>query len=162
MKNYFENCETQEDAKKQYKKLAKQFHPDINPTQGSEEIMKLINVQFENFKPNTYRKGEEFNKYENTAIAKIIIELMKLEGIEIEICGNWLWLDGNTYEQKEEIKAIDTDGKFKARFSGSKKRWYFSPADYRKRSKKAVSMEAIRTMYGSEKMKTKGTYQLTK
>ena len=37
---------------------------------------------------------------------KIINELVTLQGIEIEICGDWIWVTGNTYNCREQLKAL--------------------------------------------------------
>ena len=42
---YFNNINTLEELKKQYKKLAMKYHPD-RPN-GSEEIMKQVNNEYE-------------------------------------------------------------------------------------------------------------------
>lgn len=41
---YFENIKNLEELRKEYKKLVKKNHPDIG---GSEEEMKIINVEYE-------------------------------------------------------------------------------------------------------------------
>ena len=46
---YFESCKSKEDAKKLYKKLAFQYHPDRG---GDGEIMKVINGEFDDFMKN--------------------------------------------------------------------------------------------------------------
>ena len=77
---------------------------------------------------------------------KIINELVKLQGIEIEICGDWIWITGNTYSCREQLKAL------KFRFSKKKTAWYFHEADYKKKSKKTYSLDEIRELFGSDKI----------
>ena len=43
---YFNNCKSIEDVKKLYKKLCKQYHPDLNKDDTT-EIMKQINAEYE-------------------------------------------------------------------------------------------------------------------
>ena len=47
----------------------------------------------------------------------IIAALLKLDGLEIELCGRWLWIGGNTKEHKEALKAAG------CRWSSTKKLW---------------------------------------
>ena len=78
---------------------------------------------------------------------EIIEKLIHLDGIEIEICGTWIWLTGNTYFHREYLKEIG------CRWSSGHKKWYWTEAPfYNKSSKK--SMERIRLEYGSEKVAT--------
>ena len=48
---------------------------------------------------------------------QIIDLLMKLEGIEVELCGSWLWIGGNTKEHKDALKAAG------CRWCSKKKLW---------------------------------------
>jgi hypothetical protein len=61
--------------------------------------------------------------------------------IEIELCGAWIWLHGNTRPIKESLKAHGF------RWSPNKELWYF--AGVRTFNRKTRSMEEIRTMHGS-------------
>lgn len=54
---YFENLETMEEVKKQYRKLAMKFHPDKG---GDEEIFKAINNEYE--EAIEYAKQNELRK----------------------------------------------------------------------------------------------------
>ena len=144
---YFVRIETLEDLKKQYKKLALENHPDRG---GDVEIMKEINAEYDRFfadMKNYHRnaKGEVYTKENNEApeeFRDIIEKLIKMNGLEIEIIGCFIWLSGNTKEHKDNIKALG----FK--WHSTKKMWYKAPEDYRKKSKKKYSIEEIRDMYG--------------
>ena len=74
----------------------------------------------------------------------IIAALLKLDGLEIELCGRWLWIGGNTREHKEALKAAG------CRWSSTKKLWSWHFAEdgvyHRGKSK---SMAEIRSKYGS-------------
>ena len=79
-------------------------------------------------------------------IRDIINKIIHLN-IDIEVCGNWIWCSGNTYSCKDELKANG----FK--WCSNKKMWAWHPADYIKKSRKSVSMNDIRNLYGSETIK---------
>lgn len=157
---YFANIKTLEELKKEYKKLALENHPDRG---GDVEVMKAINaeydIMFNKVKDiHVNAKGETYTK-ENTETPSefkdIIDKLIRMEGLEIEIIGCFIWLSGNTKAHKDNIKALG----FK--WHSTKKMWYKAPEDYRKKSKKKYSIEEIRDMYGTSGTFTgKGALQL--
>lgn len=140
--NFFKNVKNLEDLKNQYRKLAKKYHPDINP-EGS-EAMKKINLEFEFlFEQLKTKKTQTETAQEFRDIISKIINL----NINIEIIGNWIWITGKTYPVKVKLKAAG----FK--WSKNKKAWYWHPAGYKKFSKKKFSLDEIRDLYGSQKVK---------
>lgn len=153
---WFNNPKTLEELKKEYKKLATAHHPDCG---GRTEDMQEINVEYDrlfailkNSKSTAdgkvYETAEEV-KETPEEFKHIISELIKLQGIEIEICGNWIWLTGNTYKCREQLKSL------KFRFSKKKTAWYYHTEDYKKKSKKTYSLDEIREFFGSEKITQK-------
>lgn len=157
---YFTNIKTLEELKKEYKRLALENHPDRG---GDVEVMKAINaeydIMFNKVKDiHVNAKGETYTK-ENTETPSefkdIIDKLIRMEGLEIEIIGCFIWLSGNTKAHKDNIKTLG----FK--WHSTKKMWYKAPEDYRKKSKKKYSIEEIRDMYGTSGTFTgKGALQL--
>ncbi len=145
---YFTNCETLEELKKEYKKLAMANHPDMG---GDEETMKAVNAEYDKVfikVKNVHRNkdGETYTK-ENTETANefkdIIEKLIKMNGIEIEIIGCFIWVSGDTKPNKDAIKAMGF------RWHSDKKMWYKAPESYRKKSKAQYSIEEIRDMFGT-------------
>lgn len=150
---YFNNPQTLEELKKQYRKLAMQHHPDVN--HGREEectaIMKEIHAEhdrlFEALKAKHNSAADEHHQTTETAaeFRDIIDALLKLDGLIVELCGSWLWISGNTKEHKEALKAAG------CRWSNNKKMWYWrhpENAGHWHRSK--TSMSDIRSKYGSQ------------
>ena len=160
---YFEGIESLRALKELYHKLAKKYHPDREG--GSEAIMKEINneydIMFERLKKmNNINAGAGQQGYKHTeekpeTFRNIIDQLMKCDGLEIEICGYWVWLTGNTYEHRELIKNIG----FK--FSSGKKAWYFDTLGGMKKKfyRGNTPMDEIRAKYGSIKYTGKGEQQ---
>ena len=157
--SYFKECKSLEDVKKTFRALAKQHHPDLN---GNAEVFKAINNEyeeaFEYFK-NEFNNRTENAKKQNTETPEefrdIINTLIKLDGLELEICGTWLWLCGNTYVHRETLKEL----KFK--WSKSKKKWYFyNGIEDNRKVKGSKTMEEIRSKYGSERFDSIGIKQL--
>lgn len=160
--NYFKECKSIEDVKKMYKKLAVKLHPDTNKEKDTtKEFIEMSNQYekaFEKFK-NTFvnSDGETYTKENNEMpeIFKDIIDnIIHFEDITIDIIGNWIWLSGNTFEYKKEIK----DLKFK--WAKNKKAWYYHEGEYVKRSKKKMSLDDLKEIYESSEIKTKSKLRL--
>lgn len=158
MYKYFKNCKTKEDAKKLYKKLAFKHHPDKG---GDVEVMKAINNEFDDFMKNFKEEKDSKKEYEFTATTyrKLIEQLIKFDNIVIDIVGCFIWVTGNTYSIKEELKQLGF------RYSKNKKSWYVAPEEYMKNRvnyKKKYSMNEIKNKYGCTSIKSKGGYKKEK
>lgn len=157
MTNYFRDCKTIEDVKQMYKKLARDLHPDCNPGRDTTREFQEMGRQYEeayNRLRNTHRnaEGETYEKETQQTAAEyadLINQLLHIPGLIIELCGSWLWITGNTYEARDQLKALGF------RFSRKKQAWYFHSEPYRKHGKSEKSMQDIRNMYGSEKYATR-------
>jgi curved DNA-binding protein CbpA len=149
---HFTNCKTLEELKKAYRKAALANHPDKG---GDPVVMAEINAEYEkmfNLLKNAHNANttDETKKTTETAEEfKIIIEkLMKLHGLEIEICGSWLWITGDTFTNKDALKAAG------CKYSKAKKAWHWHHEEEgSKWYKGKTTMDEIRTKYGSEKMR---------
>lgn len=99
---------SKEELAKAYKKMAIKYHPDRNPT--GVEMMKVINSAYEFLKGlnlEEIKHTDEKNAYDYSEdLEKVISEILKMQGVEIEVCGNWIWLSGNTKEYKDQIKLL--------------------------------------------------------
>lgn len=163
MKTYFKDVQTLEELRKQYRDLLKKYHPDNE--NGSEEITKAINTEYERLfkilknkhdsrQQNTRSSNATGNndssynnmKYdfaEDERLREMLQKIIYFSDITIEIIGNWIWISGNTYQYRKELKELG----FK--FAGQKKCWYWHSESYRKKSHKRLSMDDIRNYYGS-------------
>ena len=164
MLKYFKTCKNVEECKKLYKKLAFMYHPDKG---GDTETMKEINNEFDYIMENgIFKRAKKDNAKKDTKkdydfsssqFKDIISALVRLDGLEIEITGCFIWVTGNTYPQKDIIKSLGF------RYSKNKKAWYIAPAEYfaQKRSyKKSYSMNDIRNKYGSQKFESEGNQKM--
>ena len=152
MKKYFVNCRTAEELKKEYRQIVKKLHPDIG---GSEEEFKAMQAEFsaawERLK-NVHqdKEGREYTKETEETAAEfigIIEELLKLEKLEFEVCGSWIWCTEKTKEYKDTLK------KLHFRWSQMKSAWYYHTEPYKKHHGRELSLDEIREMYGSTRYK---------
>ena len=133
-------------VKDAYRRAAMKYHPDRNP--AGAEMMKVINAAYDTLKdfcgeiPTT--EGADVQDYPE-ALSAALGAILELVGIEIEVCGAWVWVSGQTFTHKDVLKAAG----FK--YASKKKSWYFRPEDWSSSSRGSYSMEDIREKYGSEK-----------
>lgn len=160
MKWFTPTPKTLEKLKTMYRTLAMKHHPDCG---GSTADMQAINAEYdilfnelkdihtnasgETYRATTNEKPEQFRN--------IIEKLITLDGVVIEIVGSWLWLTGNTYIHREQIKAIGF------RWANSKKAWYYHTDEYRKTSRKTFTLDEIRDLYGSQTITSKPQLKLS-
>lgn len=153
---YFNDCKTAEELKKEYHRLARENHPDLG---GDTETMQQINAEFEKAAQRiasgyTPDGQTAESAADITEFASVLNILFGLGGIEIELCGTWLWITGSTYAHKEALKAAG------CKWSSKKKAWYYHSGEYTRKSRKGYSMDEIRDMHGSKKLNGNGAKRL--
>jgi hypothetical protein len=139
---YFTNVKTIEELKKEYKRLAFIYHPDMKT--GNVEQMKIINNLYDYLLTTLKDTAKvEYKEYEYAADFKNIIEkLIKCEGLKMEICGSWLWVTGNTKPFVTIFKELG--------FKWRSKKLAWSLGDKSKIHHAELSMDKIRGLYGSQ------------
>ena len=130
-----------------YRKACFKYHPDRNP--GGEEMMKAVNLAFEVLKDFEGNLDQSATDYPDQMMQALNL-VTSLIGLDIEVCGSWIWVGGNTKQHKAQLK--------EAGFWWAKKKlkWYFRPEDYRSSSRGSCSMEDIREIHGQVIIPTKG------
>lgn len=147
MTRYFTNIHSLEELRKEYKRLVKLNHPDNG---GSDELIKTINVEYEfTFKmleKSDTANSKKYNMAADEQIRDVINIIINLD-INIEICGSWIWVSGNTYGCKSDLKANGFH------WASKKKMWYWHDLEETTRSNGKTTMDDIRNKYGSETVK---------
>lgn len=152
--SYFSNCKTIEDVKRTFKELARKLHPDNGG--NSEEFKIMMNeykIMFDRLKNihqskdgDTYKQKEESTETPEQ-FASAINAVINLDGVEIELVGSWIWLNGNTYEYRDIIKAA---GYF---WSSKHKKWYFNGDTTKSKKHSKKSFTDLENIYGAEIIK---------
>lgn len=146
---YFENIKNKKELLKAYHQAAKKLHPDNS---GNAEEFKKMKEAFDRLLktlPDEGVTGENKKAEIPPEMSAVLEKIIHLDGIDIEICGSWIWVSGSTYPVKDTIKAAG----FK--FSGNKKMWYWHAGEYHRRSRKSLDMDEIRDRHGSVSIQKK-------
>lgn len=145
MTRFFENCRNLSELKAEYRRLAMANHPDRG---GDTATMQAINAEYDRLAailPAVNAQGETYepaHREEPSAFRDAVMAVINLDGVQLEICGCWLWATGNTRPYAETFKAAGYT------FSAGKRAWYWKGYKSRRRGHN-WSMDDIRSRYGS-------------
>ena len=149
---WFNTCRTLDEVKAVYKQLAKQYHPDLG---GDTETMQSINKEYA-FASAKAIKGENLSEVEtenqirfSEEYRQALEKIIHLDGITIELVGFWIWVTGNTYAIKSELKNAGY------LFASKKLAWYFRTGEYKVNKGGRKSLDEIRAKYGTEPLNDK-------
>lgn len=141
-----------------YKRLLIKYHPDNNNKDDDTTVQtQEINAEYdklfkrikcayessESYEKQTDRQKQAYDFEKDKQLRAIINELSKFKGLEIELCGTWVYVRGETYPYRKELKVLGL------RFNPHKGCWIIHFDDYYQYHKKPVSMSYIRDKYGS-------------
>ena len=154
---YFKNVSNLSELRKQYKELLKKYHPDNG---GNVADMQEINAEYDSlFKmlkgkhdskatdsDKTSFDNMQYDFAEDEKLRKMLNKIIAFHGITLEICGNWLWAF-DSYNYRKELKELGF------RYAKNKKAWYWHSESFRKKSHKSLSMDDIRSYYGSTEIR---------
>jgi hypothetical protein len=159
LNGFFDQADDLITLRKMYFDYVKMYHPDRNQDKGEKEIRRLteliqdINNEYEKFSKRLPKeKGKQFESPEekerefhiSEVYKDIINAVQKYELIKIEFVGAWIWISGNTYPIRNELK---TAGFI---FAPVKKMWYWRPDENKfYPGRGSQPMEIIRAKYGS-------------
>ena len=145
---YFAGVKTLDELRSVYRDLLKANHPDNG---GSTEKMQDINAAYKEAfdllkagaKLDDEKEKIKWSEAEDAAIREALYKVVHLDGLNIEIVGCWIWIDGNTYAARDTLKEAGYT------WSKARHKWHFAPYEkkFYKGSKK--SFDQIRREYGS-------------
>jgi hypothetical protein len=138
-----------QDLKRQFKDLIKKHHPDLG---GSTAIMAEINNEYEHLfvtvQSHSTTSKDKYNVVDD-AFREILAKIVHLPDLNIEICGTWIWVSGQTRKYKEHFKVIGLH------YAPAKKMWYWhSPTEPSRRRQGTWDISRIREAYGSSEVST--------
>lgn len=137
---------TPELVREAYRRAAMKYHPDRNP--AGLEMMQAVNAAYEalqDFAGDVEQEPCNYADELNDALNAII----ECAGLDIEVCGAWVWVSGETYSHKTALKEAGY------RWASKKRMWYFRPSDWRSFSRGKFSMDEIRERHGSVAVQTR-------
>lgn len=160
---YFADCLTVQQVKDAFRRLAREWHPDLNPDKpGALQEMQAINSEYDRVcdiltqseRPDKRDSAYGWHRETNVAVRDAIIEALKMcrnhKTARIEVTGFWLWIWGTEHpntspEAQAFVDALKAVGYKWAREKGA---WYLALAKSRNRSG-PWAMDDIRMKYGS-------------
>ena len=169
MSKYFKDVNTLEELRRQYRDLLKKYHPDN--ANGSTEATQEINAEYDRLfkvlkdrhesksadnKENNAKTDFNNMKYdfsEDAKLREVLQQIITFEGINIEVCGSWIWAF-HSYNYRKELKELG----FK--YASKKHAWYWHSEAFKKKGRKTLSMDDIRSYYGSTEVATNGIKRL--
>ena len=154
---YFNNVSDLSELRKQYKELLKIHHPDNG---GNVADMQEINAEYDKLfkmlkdKHNSKATDSNQESYDNMKydfaedekLREMLNKIVGFDSITLEVIGNWLWAF-DSYNYRKELKELG----FK--YAKNKKAWYWHSEAFRKKSRKSLSMDDIRSYYGSTEVR---------
>ena len=149
--NFFEHCQSVEEAKKRYRVLLMQYHPDHAGEEG-EAITKEVIAQFNAFLNgfmshsfNSYYEDKEWKPGPEavTPFQDILQKIINFD-CEIEIIGYWIYCF-NSYEVKEQLRDLGFW------FTRKHKAWVYSGRAKRNIAGKET-IDELRERKGSQKV----------
>lgn len=148
---YFGRVHTIEAVKKLYRSLAQTMHPDHG---GTDEGMKALNAHYtaklKSFDGTKSRDADgkertyNYNMNEESAVMAQLFKLfaLKLQGIQIELIGTWIWVTGDTKPNKDALKGAG------CKWHNKREVWFWSYKPWGGRASKG-SLASLARKYGS-------------
>lgn len=118
-------CRSLSELKAVYRRLVMEFHPDRG---GDVRAMQEINVAHDAAFNRLKDRQNEAARQPGATVREttetpeefraVVDALLKIDGIEIELCGSWLWISATRTATGRNLKPPGADGR-KARLNGT-------------------------------------------
>lgn len=133
--------ETIADIKKHFRELAKMYHSDFG---GTDEQFREMYSEYEYLIEHFIEK--QYKDVRMSAMVKALInELMYYEDMELEVVGDWLWVDTS----RNNDKLLKGLGFF---WSSKHSKYYYSGDTVKVTKCSSYSMQDMRNMMGNKKI----------
>ena len=133
-----------------------EHHPDKG---GDTATMQEINKEYA-FASAKIISGGNFNAEDtekhikfSEEYQKVIAQIINLEGITISLVGWWIWVEGNTYPVRKQLKEAGLT------FAPKKMVWYFRGDEFKALRGSKKSLDEIKSKYGSDEIKTSPNFK---
>lgn len=151
---YFATCATPDEARAEYRRLAKRNHPD---TGGDNETMKAINLAYEDILKRfdgrefirrqpaedgrttwQYHYNEKLEREIMEAIGRVTKAIAESNrAIDCTIVGSWLWVTGDTRPARGLLKSAGLW------WNAKRKAWNWHPRGWNSRYNDHMTLEDI-------------------
>lgn len=154
LNGYFDDINELDALRKERNKLALRYHSDVG---GNDEVMKIINSEYEAKRDSILNKSsmsaeEQSNEIKlDDAIRDAFDAIKSLPGIEIEVIGKWIWVSGNTYQVRKELKSAGLQ--FIEKYINGYKKPYWVFKGVKSAGRGELTLDEIKAKYGSQTMK---------
>jgi curved DNA-binding protein CbpA len=135
-----------------WRRACSQYHPDKG---GSVQMMQAVNEALETLlRADNLEQPDEYTDYGDQLNAALNV-VVGMPGLDIEICGAWIWVGGDTRTHKDMLKAAGF------RWAPKKSMWHYRSAGFRSYGRGRTSMDDIRNKYGSTRPNFTPTTRVT-
>jgi len=158
---FFINCKDLSELKGSFKQFSKLLHPDVNHGLSDVYFKEMSNDYDSYYIPlKKAHLKDNAKKYNNSSFdednikeddlkddrfKKAIVELLKKENVKIVMRGVYMWISGDTYQIREQLKQL---GFF---YSSGKKEWFLPDSkSFKKDGRRGRSKKEIVNKYGEK------------
>jgi len=137
--------------KKAYFKLAKVYHPDAGGTKEQfQKLQKEYDGLFKTIMSGSNLSANDIaNEIElDENLRKAVDAIIGIPQLNLELIGKWIWVSGNTYPIRNELKNAGF------MFAPVKKMWYYKGIESAGRGK--LTIDEIRKKYGTQAIQKEG------
>jgi hypothetical protein len=91
-----------------------------------------------------FDKLPEWAQQDYIDFPEVLDQLIRLNGLDLEMIGSWLWVSGYTWKYKDQLKELGLN------FAPDKRLWYWRPSDERSGNAHPIPIDLIREKYGTD------------
>ena len=143
---------TPHDSKMALREAEAKYHPDHNP--AGMKMMQLVHAAYQTLKNYTGPTKSGYNSKYGEVVNQALNAIKDL-GLEITVCGSWLWIRGNT----KPYRTILREAGFV--WASGKGCWYMRPPGQNSNNHKPWLRSKIHETYGTVEVAQKHSKQFS-